>query len=133
MFARLTRLNFMADGIYGVMIVGDIKLSTVEHAYLQVDGTYMPKVAKGNYVCKRHPPNRLPYTTFELQSIPDFMGEPVTGILIHVLNFGYESEGCVGVGLATDLDKGMITQSGLAFKNFMALQDGVDEFNLCVE
>ena len=115
-----------ADGIF--QAVG------MEHGY-PVDGGWAPKVAGGTYTCVRHPPNRLPYETFMLENVPDFQGVPVSGILVHILNFDSESQGCIGVGedLVT-LPSGllMITKSTATFKKFMALQTGVDKFRLII-
>lgn len=100
---------------------------TLEHAYPE-NGLFVPKLASGKYVVKRHAPNRLPYETFEIQGVPDFQGSPVSGILIHVGNYNKDSEGCVLLGL--HLGVGCILESKIAFEQFMETQSGLDEFNL---
>src|ERR1700677_4065252 len=121
MNCTLNRLKYLKDGIFGELLddTGAQIATTCEHTY--VNGTTMTaKVAPGTYTCTRHAPNRLPYETFELQNVPDFQGKPVTGILLHILNFGSESEGCVGLGesmiLTPTQTKDMITNSKIAFE-----------------
>jgi hypothetical protein len=127
----LKRTQYREDGIFGELKTLDGRLIavTLEHAYPIGSPTvcaYQPKVAPGNYRCAKHAPNRLPYETYMLESVPDFQGQPVSGILIHILNFNEESEGCIGVGqgetFSTLKQEEMITASKLAFDNFMSYQ-----------
>lgn len=121
-------------GLYGIL--GELRdesnnlvCYTLEHAYPQ-NGSFVPKVAIGTYTCVRHPPARLRYETFELQNVPPFENNPVTGILIHILNYNNQSEGCIGVGL--ELGTGAILHSQDAFNRLMEVQKDVDSFTLVV-
>jgi Family of unknown function (DUF5675) len=130
---KLERMKYLPDGIFSVLTdeSGNQIAVGLEHVY--TNGiTLTAKVAPGTYTCTRHAPNRLPYETFELQNVPDFQGKPVTGILIHILNYDSQSEGCIGVGEAiADSPQGkMITNSKITFERFMKLQQGVNSFTL---
>ncbi len=134
----LTNTDFLESGIFGKLVSEDglTTFETLQHAYpiIPVDSTetvWTPKVAVGTYSCIRHSPHRLPYTTFMLQNVPDFQGQPVSGILIHVLNFDSESEGCIGIGLGRDGNIAII-HSKDAFNKFMDLQIGIEQFNLII-
>ncbi len=135
----LTRKDYLSTGVFGEMVSEDglTSFRTLEHGYpivpigTAVDTAWVPKVAVGTYVCIRHSPHRLPYTTFMLQNVPDFQGLPVTGILIHVLNFDAESNGCIGLGLSRIGDT-EIVHSKDAFNRFMDLQVGIEQFNLII-
>jgi len=132
----LDRTGYRSDGIFGILRDenGQTLAVTLEHAYANDSGGFEPKVAAGNYTCDRHAPNRLPYETFELQGVPDFQGKPVTGILIHILNFNSESDGCIGVGrsLAASPSGMMIANSKEAFEEIMNRLDGVQSFQLSI-
>lgn len=132
MNAKLTRLQYTKYGIFGTLICGDIRFQTLEHAYLSQGEVYVPKVAKGTYLCVRHEPHRLPYVTFMLQAVPDFEGDPVTGILIHIGNYNEDSIGCVLLGKGVDLTSSppMILDSRQAFAEFMLLQSSCESFYL---
>ena len=134
----LTRKDYLSTGIFGEMVSEDglTLFQSLEHGYpiVPVDSTetiWTPKVAVGTYSCVRHSPVRLNYTTFMLQNVPDFQGQNVTGILIHVLNFDAQSEGCIGIGL-NRIGNIEITQSKDAFDRFMSLQVGIEEFKLVI-
>lgn len=134
----LTRNNFRADGIFGILSLenGDRFGVTLEHSYEDSDDlSFTPKVADGVYTCVRHPPNRLPYETFMLQNVPDFDGKPVDGILIHIGNFNHDSDGCILIGDQVSPIQGgylAITSSKITFEKFMALQSGIDQFQLTI-
>ena len=135
----LTRKDYLSTGIFGEMVSEDglTVFQTLEHgySYAPVDSTEMswePKVAVGTYSCIRHSPVRLNYTTFMLQNVPDFQGKSVTGILIHVLNFDAQSEGCIGIGLER-IGNIEIVRSKDAFNKFMDLQVGIEEFTLIIK
>jgi hypothetical protein len=69
--------------------------------------------------------------TFEVEDVPDFMGQPVDGILIHIGNYNQDSIGCILLGEAqTD---NMITNSKEAFTQFMSTLEGIDSFQLIVK
>jgi hypothetical protein len=128
---------YRKDGIFGRLLdeSGGLVAHTLEHAYPDGKGNWLPKVAADIYTCLRHAPNRLPYVTFELQNVPDFQGKPVSGILIHVLNFNHESQGCIGLGESISFiarGEEMLVNSKKAFEKFMALQKDVDSFNLVI-
>lgn len=141
MNCTLTRKSFEKDGVFGTLTedeTGKQLAVTLEHAYLSDSLTYgeewAPKVAAGVYVCKRHASNRLPYETFELQDVPDFQGQPVTGILIHKGNFDKDSEGCILLGqeISQQTDFRMVTSSAPTFNKFMSLQTE-DTFQLTIK
>lgn len=134
---KLKRTSYTAAGVFGVLLDENANLVayTLEHAYSHdggAAGPWVPKVAPGVYQCQRHAPNRLPYETFELQNVPDFQGKRVMGILIHILNFNRESDGCIGVGLDISPDGQAIENSTAAFKKVMGLQNGIDTFALSI-
>ncbi len=136
----LQRSDYLADGILGVLTKDDNDqiAVTLEHAYeigIMTEG-YKPKVAAGVYKCVRHAPNRLPYETFEVMNVPDFQGQPVTGILIHIGNFNTNSDGCILVGRRFSKGPGavnMVTESALTFDSVMLILKGVDSFQLTVK
>jgi hypothetical protein len=71
-----------------------------------------------------------------LSDVPPFEGKEVTGILIHILNYNDESDGCIGVGMqiGNKSDGGkMIMQSKLAFESLMKYQDSINEFTIMIE
>jgi hypothetical protein len=131
---KLTRNDSTANGIFGVLSDEDgTELAvTLEHAYDSGhgNGSFVPKVASGTYLCQRHAPNRLPYETFELQDVPNFEDKPVTGILIHKGNFDKDSDGCILLGTARNGD--MITSSAPIFNKFMTSLTGIQEFQLVI-
>lgn len=108
---------------------------TLEHAY--PDGENLsPKVAPGSYTCVRHEPNCLPYVTFMLENVPDFQGEKVTGILIHIGNFAHDSIGCILLGseIVPNGSDGyqMLIHSRDTFQRFMKMQEGLDSFQIVI-
>ena len=135
----LTNLEYRADGIFGEMTdeIGSFVCATLQHAYDSGlgNGTFVPKVAAGTYICRRHAPNRLAYETFELQNVPDFQGTPVTGILIHKGNYDKDSEGCILIGadISKQTDAWMITSSAPTFNQFMKRQTNIHEFTLTIK
>lgn len=64
---------------------------------------------------------------FELQDVPKR-----SAILIHVLNFPWETEGCIGIGMGYGVLQGapMITDSQKAYKRFMRLLKDHEEINV---
>lgn len=133
----LTTNVYRPDGIFGAFLDedGNRLFYTLEHAF-EVPGdpvTYVPKVAAGVYACERHAPNRLKYETFMLQNVPAFQGNSVSGILIHVLNYNEESDGCIGLGdkiLLPPGSRAMITDSKYSLDRFMKLVKDVNTFQL---
>lgn len=131
----LNRFEYNEDGIIGHLVDEDGKYVayTLEHAYLNTGVDFEPKVPRGTYTCKRgqHTLHSVPngFETFEILNVPGH-----TGILFHPGNYNNDSDGCVLLGTAL-LQTGsgkMITSSRLAFQGFMALQEGIDKFQLTV-
>lgn len=127
---RLVRKDFRNFGIFGELIADSFILKTLEHAYLNEKGFYVPKVPAGAYLCRRGP-HRLhgmkeTFETFMLMDVPN-----ADGILFHWGNYNSDSEGCILLGLTRD--EHMVTQSRKAFSKFMELMEGCEEFNLIVE
>lgn len=141
---KLVRLTYDSYGVFGILQdeAGNEICKTLEHAFPLIYGddpiSYFAKVAKGEYKCVRHAPNRLPYETWELQNVPPFQGKPVAGILIHVGNYNHDSDGCILVGrrivpIPDDPAENMVTSSQNTFNKLMDLQKGVDSFILTIE
>lgn len=133
--AELTRLHFHKVGIFGNLSwPGSLPYCSLEHSYLAADGaSWTAKVAPGEYAAVRHAPNRLPYETFMLQDVPDFQGQPVTGILIHKADFPGELEGCIAPGMSMTVDyPGRIYESKKAFDAFMSWLDGESAMRLII-
>jgi hypothetical protein len=135
---KLNRTAAREDGIFGVLLddAGHTVAFTLERAYPDGSG-WAAKVASGVYICVRHPPNRLPYTTFMLTNVPPFQGQPVDGILIHIGNYNKDSIGCILLGesvagIPSQLGADMLINSKKTFQSFMNLQNGIDEFTLTV-
>jgi len=124
----LSRQRFDEHGIFGTIkdSKGKFICYSLEHNY---GGN--AKLAEGEYTCVRHPPNRLPYETFMVENVPDFGGEKVDGILIHVGNYNQDSSGCILLGESTF--NTYIGCSKSAFEHFMSLQREVNEFKLVVK
>lgn len=127
----LIRTDKKESGIYGKLLnpSSSIIAVTLEHAY-PVDTGWEPKIPIGGYSCVRgqHQLHSMaaPFETFEITKVPGH-----TNCLIHMGNFDRQSEGCVLVGKAILSD--MITHSLDTFNAFMALQDGINEFNLTIQ
>ena len=139
--------EYRQDGIFSLLTAndGDFQAHTLEHAYLMGSleagqgHTWIAKLAPGTYTCKRglHRLHGMTedFETFEVTGVPDFEGNPVTGLLLHWGNWNKDSEGCILVGKAeADSAQGhMVTGSRDEFAAFMALQDGCDTFQLTVQ
>lgn len=126
----LTRTDFTPDGIFGKIAGDGFKAYTVEHAYEAPDGSaYVPKIPTGTYTCVRgqHRLDHMTedFTTFEVTNVPGH-----AGILFHWGNWNKDSDGCILLG--SSRVSNMVTHSVDTFHNFMALQDGVDQFTLVV-
>lgn len=129
---KIIRKTFGLYGVFGEMYDSKDSLLfvTLEHSYL-CGASWLPKVAPGTYTCKRRRSPRFGYDVFEVVDVPNFKGQPVEFIEIHILNFNNQSEGCIGVGMK--LGDKCILESGPAFNKFMGLLDGVDSFPLTIE
>lgn len=127
----LRRASYEKTGIYGQYFdTANNRIAfTLEHAFENSDGSYSPALPPGVYTCVRgiHHLARIPnIETFEVMNVPGH-----TGILAaHPGNYNNDSDGCILVGL--DLGSDMIVKSVLAFANFMAIQDGLNQFKLSV-
>jgi hypothetical protein len=123
----LKRTDFRDDGIFGTLSIegaGQIAV-TLERSYNKV-----PKIVAGNYTCKRSM-HRLhgmieDFETFQVMKVPK-----CTGILFHWGNYNKDSEGCVLLGTAVNKhDAWMITNSRIAFANFMKKVKDLQSFQL---
>ena len=151
MDCRLIRKDKREDGIFGTLqdMKGADLFCTLEHAFSDGQGGFIPKLAAGTYQCKTgtgpgtgefQGMHRLHdgvwFGAYEVQNVPEFEGKPVTGILFHIGNYNQDSDGCclLGKQLGWKVDhKGwMIMASGVAFKEFMVMQKG-EPFTLVVE
>lgn len=128
----LKRSRAVLYGVFGTLFdeSGAFLAVTLEHSYPQKDGSFLPKIPAGTYVCKRGE-HRLegmnqPFMTFEVTGVAGH-----SNLLFHWGNYNNDSEGCILLG--TDAENTMITESRAAFARFMALQEGVDLFTLTVE
>jgi hypothetical protein len=129
----LTRLQFREDGIFSRLDQegGAPFCVTLEHSF-----GLKPKIPAGSYACVRGT-HSLPdavhfhglFETFEITEVPGH-----TGLLFHPGNFQSDSEGCVLLGeeIVAGRTGQMITNSDATFERFMALQEGVQTFQLTV-
>lgn len=91
----------------------------------------LPKVIAGTYDCVRFHSPHLGYEVFMLKDVPghDY-------ILIHIANFYSDLEGCIGIGKGLNpLKTGeeMLTDSKIAFQEFMKIQAGLATWKLVVQ
>ena len=140
---EFTPLSCDANGYFAAVhsSVGERLFVIASHSYQQADGSWAPKLLPGTYVCQRgthtihwptpgNPNGTLTFVTFEVTGVPGH-----SGILFHVGNRPQvNSDGCNLTGAQTGVVEGVpaVLQSEIAFEKFMALQDGVDTFNLTV-
>lgn len=134
---NLLRTEFKANGIFSVLQSEDGAeiYMTLEHAYLQANGLYIPKIPNGTFECFRgihvlEPtqlnPKPKPFETFEIMGVAGH-----SDLLFHVGNFNLDSEGCVLLGLAKTENN--ILNSRQAFNQFMNLKTGINQFTLTVQ
>lgn len=134
----LRRHTFGKDGIFGELLDERYNLVcvTLEHAYLQPDGTYEPKLKHGRYNCVYEWSPKFGRKLWEFKGVPDFMGKPVTEVKFHILNFNAESDGCVGlgdqIGHRQNGDR-MICNSKVALERFHLLVKGEESIEVEVE
>lgn len=132
---RVNRTQTRADGIFGELFDENNKVIayTLEHAYLQPDGTYASKTPNGTYTCVKgqHQLHSMthPFTTYEITGVTGH-----SNILFHMGNWNNDSDGCFLLGEAiVPSSKGqMVTNSKNVFSEFMTLQNDVDSFQLVV-
>lgn len=131
----LKREAFRKDGIFSELLddQGNQLFCTLEHAFRDEDGHYFPKIPDGVYECIRGQ-HRLEgmnenFETFEITGISGH-----TGLLFHIGNFNFDSDGCVLVGSQFNKQPTVWTviNSRIAFTNFMDLQKNCDKFSLLV-
>ena len=137
MNVKLVRDHYRSDGIFSRLLDPDgAQIAvTLEHAYPDGAGGWQPKIPQGLYQCVRgkhilgEGANAYSLVTFEVLGI-----EGHSGLLFHNGNYFWQTKGCVLVGeKTTDLNHDGhpdITNSVATFNKFMALQEGVDEFEL---
>ena len=137
----LKRDTYTRDGIFGHLLfegTEEVYAAILEHPYLQPDGSYLPKVTAGTYTCLKgdHKLEGMDHTfiAFELQNVPPFQGNNVSGILIHVGNTERDSSGCLLIGQDPPVyQRGkFIVNSRDKFNNFMKMQQVVEEFTLTI-
>lgn len=150
----LARNAFRPDGIFsGLQPDPSVVASTtfpgfpaqatsIMHAYQRPDGKWDSKLQPGEYVCQRgvwRLRNAIEdIETFEILGVVDWAGGRHTDVLFHPGNFDESSEGCVCPGfkiITNPLKKDgslMVTDSLNAFRAFMKLQQGLDQFRLRV-
>lgn len=132
----LLRTECRQDGIFGLFTFDGEDhpfMVTLEHAWLQRDGTFAPIIPEGQYTCIRgihdlH--DGVQFTTFELTGVAGH-----SGLLFHAGNFNSDSEGCVLCGteeLTQANGENMITGSRAKFASWLAKLDGIDSFEVLV-
>lgn len=123
----LRRYSYVADGIFGRFYddANNILCSTLEHAFVQPGGNYLPIIPPGAYTCQRRLSPKFGYDVFEVLDVPghDY-------VEIHIGDWNKDSDGCILLGSSSDGSR--IYESAKAFKAFMDLQSGVNEFSLVV-
>jgi hypothetical protein len=132
---RLERRFYRPDGIFSDLKddTGKLIAVTLEHAYMDASGKFVPKIPQGAFTCKRGP-HRLhgmssDFMTFEICGVAGH-----SNLLFHWGNYNKDSEGCILVGKSIAFLNGMkmITRSRESFDQLIRLQDGVDSFQLIV-
>lgn len=127
----LRRDEFTQHGIFGRLTSADGEeeiCKTLEHAYQNDDGDYLPKLLCGSYLCVKSVhqlSNGIPFETFEITGLAGHFG-----ILFHVGNWNEDSSGCVLVGQS--IDNSCLMRSAIAFQDFMDRLKGLNSFNLIV-
>jgi len=124
---------YRTDGIFSTCLDenNEVVMVTLEHAY---GDNPLPKVPPGTYTCRRGP-HRLhgmteDFETFEVEGVDGH-----DNILFHWGNYNKDSEGCFIVGelvLHSKTDDWMLSNSRKTFQKFMALQEGLETFELVV-
>ena len=130
---KLIRREYEEDGIFSELMDDKGKLisHTLEHAYDDGKGGWVPKITPGTHLCVRGP-HRLHNMTsdFETFEVTGISGH--SDLLFHVGNWNSDSEGCIlmGNGIAQSRQGQMVTASRPCFEEFMKNLAGVDSFNL---
>jgi Family of unknown function (DUF5675) len=126
----LIRNKIGDTGAFGQLLQGSSLIAyTLEHAYLQDDGSLSPKLPEGTYSCQRglHQLEGMSsyFSTFEIMNVPNHFG-----ILFHIGNAQGDSSGCVLLGSA--INGNMLVNSRIAFAKFMSLLSTQNSFILIV-
>ena len=127
---RLRRLSFTDSATYGQLFDDENRLICVTLELPWKDNAKgVSCIPAGTYPAHRYLSPKRGYTVFELADVPDR-----THIEIHIGNTAADTEGCILVGSKFGFvgDKHGITESGAAFKRFMASLAGVDAFTLVI-
>ena len=129
----LRRNTFEKDGIFGELL--DEKYNhicmTLEHAYLQPDGTYEPKLPDGEWKAVYEFSQKFGRKLWELKDVPGH-----TEIKFHVGNYNADSDGCILLGqfIGHRQDGGrMITNSKETLERFHAIAKDQPEITVEVE
>ncbi len=136
----LTRKEYRPDGIFSTLTgdEGQTIAHTLEHSYATGPALvnafgWAPKIPNGTYTCRRSM-HRLhgmdhDFETFEITGV-----EGHQNLLFHWGNYNGDSEGCVLTGQSEAVVGGvhMVTASKATFAALMALQDGLETFQLTV-
>lgn len=131
----LKRVAFRKDGIFSNLLddQGNQLFCTLEHAFENDDKNLVPKIPDGVFECIRgwHRLDGMveEFETFEVTGV---FGH--RGLLFHVGNFNFDSDGCILLGSQFNKTPSVwtILNSRVAFNNFMSLQNKNDKFNLVV-
>lgn len=134
MINSLIHTDFREDGVFGsFMFEGDAEpfMVTLEHAYVQPDGSYLPKLLPGTYRCVRglHHLHSGPVETFEVLGVAGHSGI----LCCHVGCFNKDSNGCVLSG--REIVKAAawwINHSKDTYDAFMKRLVDVEDFDLVV-
>ena len=125
----LTRTSESADGPTFGHLTDDLDGSTVVPWTLELpwkDNAHgVSRIPAGVYPALRFNSPHIGYELFQLANVPDRVG-----VDIHVGNTMKDTEGCILLG-RNQLDDA-ITESKLAFADFMAHCQGIDRFTLTV-
>jgi hypothetical protein len=124
----LQRHTFESIGIYGTLSMEDGSWScvTLEHAFDDGDGNFVPALNTGTHTCVLGTHQLDHGGPFQTYMVTDTPGH--TGILIHVGNYNSDSDGCVLVGETRTGD--MITNSQVTWNSFMNLMNNSEQFTL---
>lgn len=127
MNCTLKRHDYLVDGIFGCLLddSGDKICVTLEHSFSQPDGSFKPIIQPGTYTVVRRLSPKFGYDIFLITGV---VGH--TFVEMHVGNVNADSDGCVLLGLQQWGE--MIIHSRDAFNKFMALQAGVDSWELTI-
>ena len=131
--AKLTRSSIGCFGALGeLVLLSGLSLATCERAFQSnlLENSWETKIPPGTYKCVKGT-HQLehggPFTAFEITGVPGH-----TGLLFHIGNTYKDSEGCVLLGVEHTLNDALpfITESGLAFNEFMHELQDVNDFML---